>query len=93
MTSAMDLFVKTEMFTTTTTSSTSFGFNRRAANSGTSKDGLMADSCTRGYQSERFLSTATVPKGFAIVPAGAGAFPPPGLFHVVSSLVRKNATG
>lgn len=91
-TSPIDLFVKTEMFTTTTTSSTSLSLNRRDANSGTSNAGLTASICTRGHQSERFLLTVTVPKGLAIVPAGAGAFPPLELFHVVSPFVRKYAT-
>lgn len=85
MTSEIDLFVKTEMFSTTVTSSTSLSFSRRAANSGTSNAGLMAAICTRGHQRERFMSTVTVPKGLASVPAGAGAFAPVELFHVVSA--------
>lgn len=92
MMSAIPLLLKTVISVMTATSSTLPSFSRRDASAGTVKDGLMPVIRTRGHHKERVLSTDTVPKGFAIVPAGAGAFPALGLFHVGSAELRRYAT-
>lgn len=84
--------MNTVMSVTTITSYTLPSFNRRDAARDISSAALTPDICTRGHHNERFLSTVTVPKGLAIVPAGAGAFPDRGFLHVGIALVRRYAT-
>lgn len=91
MMSAILLRLITARAVTTSVSSTLPSFSRPEASAGTSKAGLMSDMHTWGHHRERFLSTVTVPKGFAIVQAGAGDFFDLGLFHVGSALTRTYA--
>lgn len=90
--STMVLFLNTVKSVTTIKSYTLPSFDRGDAARGISSAALTPDICTRGHHNEWFLSTVTVPKGLAIVPAGADAFPDRGFLHVGFALVRRYAT-